>query len=143
MGALEPCQFPPVSLLLEVEELPEAVKVDNVTGSNGALHHQVVQHCDDVHDDIAWGLLVTSTPRELLNEVAHHLGCCQGKGDTSEAMATAKLLQWRAPWPQGQVATQRGDHWPKACSRLWEGMPGEHRKGAWAGLTEWSEPIQL
>lgn len=71
--------FKPVSFLLDVEQLAQAIKVDDVSGSNGAFHNQVVQHCDNVDHHISRGPLVTSTPRELLNQVTHHLCCCQSK----------------------------------------------------------------
>lgn len=69
-------QLPPVPSLLDEEELPEAVEIDDVTGGHGALHHQVVEHCDDVHDDVGRRGLVPNTPWQLLDQVADHLGGC-------------------------------------------------------------------
>jgi len=72
-------ELSPVPPLLDIEELPEAIKVDDVASSHGALHHQVVEHRNDVHDNISRWCLVPDAPWQLLNQVADHLGGWRAK----------------------------------------------------------------
>lgn len=63
----------PIPLLFDEDQLSEAIKVEQVPGSNGTGYHQVVEHSYDVDQYLSWGTLLTHTSRKLLNQVAHYL----------------------------------------------------------------------
>lgn len=91
-------ELPPVPSLLDVEELPEAIEVDDVAGCHGALHHQVVEHGDDVHDNVSRRCLVPNAPRQLLNQVADHLGCWGAKASRQSpggGVTRTNQARWR------------------------------------------------
>lgn len=70
----------PVPLLLDEDELSEPIKVQQVSGGNGAGHHQVVEHSYDVDQHLGWGRFLTHAARQLLDQVAHHLRGCGRPG---------------------------------------------------------------